>query len=265
MNIYLQELRMSYKSMIYWTVGICSLVVLYMSMFQAMSQDYGVIQKIASKFPEQLRRALGLSNLDLSKVIGFYGFIFVYILLFGSIYAMKSGMGALSEEVRSKTADFLLAKPVKRITVAIAKLFSILTMLVIQNSVYCMVSFACLTLFGKMGFDASIFYLISISLMLVQLFFVSLGLFMSALITKIKTVLPPSLGVVFGFFMLYIVSQSVNDPKLAYLTPFAYFETARVIESGGYSVSHYAANIAAAVAFTAAACFIYCRKDMPSV
>ena len=265
MNVYIQELKMSARSAAYWTLGMLVLLLMFMQMFPAFSKDAAVMQQIISKFPPEFAKALGLSTLDLSNVMGYYGFLFTYMLLIGGIFAMKSGISVLSEEVRAKTADFLVVKPITRTAIVTAKLFSVLTNIVLQNIVYTSLAFIVIESISKEPYDLKVFFLINLSLLLVQLFFASLGLFVGVAMKKIKTVLPVALGMVFGFFVLQLLNQSLTDAKLGYITPFAYYDIAYIIETVSYKPEFFIINCFLVIGFTAAAYLIYNKKDMPSV
>lgn len=265
MNIYRQEMKRSVRSSIYWTVGMLATLLLFMFMFPTLSHDVALINQIASKFPPEIIRALGLNSLDLSTVLGFYGYVFSFILLIGSVYALKSGISALSEEIRAQTADFLLSKPITRTTIVTAKIVSVLSLLLLQSVIYIIGAFIITQLITDQYFDKPIFLLINLSLFLVELFFVGLGLLLSVIIKRIKTVLPIALGIVFGFWALQMLNQSLADPKLAYVTPFAYFDIAKLIATGRYEPAYLLSDAVLIVVFTGLTYIIYQRQDMPSV
>ncbi len=265
MNIYLQELRMSVRSALYWTIGLLLTLFLFMMMFPTISKEAGLMQQVLSKFPPELMKAFGLSTLDFSTILGFYGFLFIYILLIGSIYAMKSGFSVLSEEIRTKTSDFLVTKPVSRLAIVTAKMMNVLTYIVIQNIIYIAGAFFIAHVVSDQAFNQKVFLLINVSLMFVQLFFVALGLFLSVMIRRIKTVLPITLGVVFGFFVLQLLNQTLGDAKLSYLTPFAYYDVSKIIKTTSYEPTYLIFNWVVIIIFIALTYIVYHKKDMPSV
>ncbi|MGB7604792.1 MAG: ABC transporter permease subunit [Lutisporaceae bacterium] len=265
MNVYIQEMKMSVRSMIYWTVGMVATLILFMSMFPALSKEATMMQKVISSFPPELIKALGLSTFDLSSLTGYYAFLLTYILLIASIYAMKSGISVLSEEVRAKTADFLLVKPITRTTIVTAKLISVLTNVLIQNIIYSIAVFIVANLVAEQPYDKNVLMLVNLSILLVQLFFIALGLLLSVVIKKIKTVLPITLGIVFGFFVLFLLYQSLTDSGLAYITPFAYFDASYIIEAESFKSGFVVLDIVLILVFTALSYLIYNKKDMPSV
>ena len=114
MNMFLHELKAYRKSTIIWTCSLIALVVLFLSMFPTFSKEADAFKEIMEGFPEPVRKALGLSVDSMSSILGFYSYIFLYITLCGAIQAMNLGTSIVSKEVREKTADFLLTKPVTR-------------------------------------------------------------------------------------------------------------------------------------------------------
>lgn len=265
MNVYIQEMKMSVKSMLYWTLGMLAALIFFMAMFPALSKDAVIMQEVLSSFPPELVRALGLTTFDLSSLLGYYAFLFTYILLIASIYAMKSGISVLSEEARVKTSDFLLVKPITRTSIVTAKIISVLTNLLLQNIIYSIATLIMAHIVSEQVYDKRVLMLINISLLLVQLFFVALGLFLAAAMKRIKTVLPITLGMIFGFFVLFLLYQSLADSKLAYFTPFAYFDVVYTMEAHGFRTGFAALDIILILVFTSLAYIIYNRKDMPSV
>jgi ABC-2 type transport system permease protein len=265
MNVYIQELKMSWKSMVYWTIGLLAALTFFMTMFSSISKDAAVMQEILSKFPPQLVKALGMSSFDLSSFLGYYSFLFTFLVLIASIYAMKSGISVLSEEARAKTSDFLLVKPIKRTTIVTAKIMSVLTNVLIQNVIYIIASFIIANTVADQSYDKGTLLLINISMLSVQLFFIALGLFLSVIMKRLKTVLPVTLGIVFGFLVLFMLYQTLSDSKLAYITPFAYFDVAYTLAAKGFKTNLFILDIILVLAFIALTYIIYNKKDMPSV
>lgn len=256
---------MNLLSMLYWTAGMLLGLLFFMFMFPAVSKDASLISQITSQFPPEVVKALGLNTLDLSTVLGFYSYIFIFILLVGAVYALKLGISALSEEIRAKTADFLLSKPVRRTEIVSAKTSSIITLLLLQNVIYVPLALIITRMTTQLDFDLNVFLLLNLTLILIELFFVALGLLLSVIIKKIRNVLPIALGTVFAFWVIQMLNQTLADPTLAYFTPFAYFDLAGIITSRGYESRYLFTNIILVIVFTASAYYIYQHQDMPSV
>lgn len=265
MNIFKQELKMAYRSIFSWTLAMIGICWLFMTFFQSISADAELMNKVFSNFPKEFLNALGISDLDMSTIQGYYGLILNYVTLIGAIYAMKLGVGVLSEEVRCKTSDFLVVKPVERHTIVTAKLLTVLLLIVIQNVVYDLAAFGIANLYKKIEFETGLFFMINSTLLLVQLFFIGFGLLISVMIKKIKTVLPITMAVVFGFFVIQMLNETLDEKKLTYVTPFAYFDMSTIIKNQALDGTYVILDLVLIVLFVILTYIIYKRKDMPSV
>jgi len=265
MNIYLHELKAYRKSTIIWSCSLVLLIILFLSMFPSFSKDATDVKKLLEGYPEAFRKAIGLSLDTLFTLLGFYSYLFVYVGLCGSIQAMNLGTSIISKEVREKTADFLLTKPVTRKTIMTAKLLAILTSLVITNVVYLISAIIMANVVKTEAFSLKIFIMISITLFFVQLMFMALGVIISVLFPKIKSVLPISLGTVFGFFMLGMLSTTTSTDIWRFLIPFKYYDTAYIIKNSSYETSFIIVEIVFIIVTIFASYLIYDKKDIHAV
>ena len=211
MNIYFHELKAYKNSTFIWTFSLIALVILFMSMFPSISRDVEVFKELMEGFPEAVRKALGLEIESLGTILGFYSYIFLYVTLFGAIQAMNIGTSIISKEVRDKTADFLLTKPVSRSKILTSKLMAALTTLIITNVVYVVAASIIVSQVKTEAYNIKIFLMITLTLFFVQLIFLSLGIIISVLVPKIKSVLTVSLGTVFTFYIIGLLTPTTGD------------------------------------------------------
>ena len=265
MNIYRHELRMLGRSTWLWGGSLAAVLLLFFSLFPALSADAEQFQALLENYPEAVRKALGFSINDIATLLGYYSFVFPYILLAGAIQAMNAGAGILSKETREKTADFLLSKPVTRPQILTAKLLAAGTSLLLTNLLYLAV--ACL-LAGQLReetFAWTPFVLIGCSLFLVQLIFLALGIFLSLFLPRMRSVLSLSLGTVFGFFFISMLGSVLGNQAARYLTPFKYFDPPYIIRHSGYKPSFVLLGIGIVLLASVASYIIYSQKDIPAV
>ncbi|MFD0590385.1 ABC transporter permease subunit [Paenibacillus sp. GCM10027627] len=234
MNMYWHELRMYRGTMIGWTVALAGMAVMFMSMYPAFAEDAEQVQDMMKSLPEAVIQAVGLQIDGVATLLGFYSYIFLNIALCGAIQAMQLGTSIVSKETREKTADFLLTKPVTRGAVLTSKGLAALTVLAVTNVFYFGVSALMAYSVQRESFSFDTFALINGSLFGLQLMFLAIGFAAALLFPRLKTVLPLSLGSVFGFFMLSAVSEWTGDGPLRYVTPFQYFERSYIVEHGAY-------------------------------
>lgn len=264
MNIFLHELKAYRKSVIIWACSMAALAVMFIFIFSSAAGDLESVKNVMKSMPEAARKVLGIYVDSISTLEGFYSFVFVYVLLCGAIQAMNIGTSIISKEVRDKTADFLLTKPVKRDRILTFKLLAALSSLVITNIIYVIVTVS-MTFTVKSEFNMTIFLLISITLLFVQLMFMSLGVLISVIAGKIKSVTSISLSTVFGFFIIGALGSILGDRAVGYISPFKYFDTAYIINHSAYETSFLIAGIIFVIAAITASYVIYIKKDIHAV
>ena len=114
MNIYKHEFKMNLKSVITWSVAMAALIFIYVSLFSSFAMDAELLNEMMANFPEELLMAFGMDGIDLSTVLGYFGFVFLFAQICLAIQAANYGFSLVSIEERELTADFLLARPVGR-------------------------------------------------------------------------------------------------------------------------------------------------------
>lgn len=265
MNMFFHELRALRKSTIIWSLSLAALIIFMLSMFPAFSKDVADVKKLLANYPLSLRKAIGLSLDNFFTLLGFYSYLFLYVLLSGSIQAMNLGTSILSKEVREKTADFLLTKPVSRTQIITSKILAAFVSIVITNVIYLTLAFTAATIFKTEAFSVKTFFLISLSLFFIQLIFMALGLLVSVILPRVKSVLSISITTVFGFFVLNMLSSIIGDKAMRYIIPFKYFDTAYIIKNAAYETPFIIIGIAFVISAIGASYWIYIKKDIHAV
>jgi ABC-2 type transport system permease protein len=264
MNMFFHELKAYRKSTIIWACSMAGLAVLYILMFSAVSGDIESFKNVIKSMPEIIRKLLSIYVDSISTLEGFYSFVFVYIVLCGAIQAMNLGVSIVSKEVREKTADFLLTKPVSRKEILTYKVLAALASLAITNIIYFLITVP-MTLTVKSEFNMGIFLMISATLFFVQLMFVSLGIIVSVIAGKIKSVISISLSTVFGFFIISMFGSVIGDKAIRYLSPFKYFDLSYIVKNAAYETSFIIVEIIFVIVAIAASYLVYIRKDIHAV
>ncbi|CAM3827922.1 ABC transporter permease subunit [Mesobacillus zeae] len=266
MNIYRHELKAYRKSTIIWTFSLIGLTALFLSMFPSISKDAEQFGKLLEGYPEAVRKAIGLELDTFFSFLGFYSYTFLYITLAGAIQAMNLGLSVFSKEMREKTADFLLTKPVTREKVFLSKLLAALTSLLVTNVAFFAASFLISSRITTEDYSGKAFLLISLTLLFIQLIFLALGLFISVFARQLKNITAVSFGTVFGFFLLGMLSStSGSDGAMRLLSPFKYFDTAYIIRHGEYEWRYILAASIIVLVSAAMGLIIFKKKDIHSV
>lgn len=266
MNMYLYELKSLRRSIITWTISMLALATLYLSLFPSIANDADDFKKLLAGYPEAVRAAIGI-NLDyITSLLGFYSWIFTFIMLCAAMQAMNLGASILSKESRERTADFLLVKPVSRTAIVSAKLLAAFTDLLITNILYITISALIANLTKTEDFSMKLYFMINLTMFFVQIIFVSIGMFTSVFFKKMKTVLPISLSFVFGFYFIGAFLVTDNSEKLKRIfAPFKYFDTFYIINNESYEVFYMITGAVVVIASIVASYIIYNRKDIHAV
>ena len=265
-NIYKHEFRTRLKSVVIWSLAVTALLVFYFSFFSVFADQAALMNEFLARYPQELRAAFGMDRRDLATVLGFYSFIFLFVQLCLAIQAGNYGFGLVSIEESELTADFLLSKPVSRAQVLTSKLLAALTSLTITNLVVWVTSFTAIALFrDKREYEPRTLHLLLLSIVIFQLFFLSVGLVISLLVKRVRSVTPYALGLGFGSYVLSAFSGVFGTVALELLTPFKHFDGAAIVKNSAYDTPLVLLNVAVTLVSLAVSYWLYIRRDIPAV
>jgi len=265
-NIFIHEFRTRLKSVLIWSLSIAGLTCFFFSLFPVFANQAALLNEFLAKYPPQLRAAFGMNNMDLSSVLGFYSLLFLFIQLCLAIQASNYGFGLVSIEESELTADFLLSKPVSRVQVLTSKLLAALVSLTLTNLVIWVSTFAAIALFSEnKAYDPGRLILLLVSIIIFQLFFLCVGLIISLLVKRVRSVTPYGLGLAFGMYILSAFSGIFSDVALEYITPFKHLDAPYIIANGAYNTPLVLLNVTVSLVALAVSYWRYTRRDIPAV
>lgn len=261
MNIYLYELKANRKFAIAWLAAIIGIVLFLSAFYPMFYKDMNDFTKLINNLPSNVRLVLGMNTRTITTILGYYAFILTLLLIFASIEAMILGLSILSKEIRERTADFLLSKPVSRIKIVTSKILSSITLLVSSNIIYFISFYMILSAFSNKSFNIETYILLTLIVLFIQIIFFSLGIFLSVIMPKIKAILPISLGTAFGLYMLGIFSSE----NLRVLMPFKYFNITYILLKNSYELKYLYISMFIIIIFISLTYIIYKNKDIDAV
>lgn len=265
MNIYLHELRTRLSSVLIWSASIAGLIILFLAFFPAFAADAALIADMMDAFPKELLIAFGMTDMDWSTVLGFFALVFTFAQICLAIQAANYGIGLVSIEETEWTADFLLSKPISRLGILGAKLGAALTALALTQAVVWAAAFIFTDLF-KQGqqVDSRALAALLLSMTVFQLFFLTVGIALSLLVRRLRSVLPVSMGLVFGLYVLNAFGAMIGERSLEVISPFTHFAPNAIIRTGGWDWSLVPVSLGAIVIASIAAVVLYTRRDIAS-
>lgn len=265
MNIYLHELKTKLRSVLIWSVSISALILVFMSMFQAFAADAAMVSQLMKSFPQELLIAFGMADMDWSTILGFFGLVFVFSQICLAIQAANYGFGLVSIEETEWTADFLLAKPVGRTQIMTSKLLAALTGLAITNVVVWISSFLFIAIFREgQEYQVKPVVLLLLSMTIFQLFFLTVGMAISLLVKRIRSVTPFSMGLVFGLYILNAFGDMIGEKSLEIISPFNHFTPSYIIKHVAWDMPMVMISVVTIIVSLVGSYLLYARRNIPS-
>jgi ABC-2 type transport system permease protein len=264
-NIFRHEFRMNLGSVVTWSLAVAALIFVFVSLFSSFAQDAALLNEMLANFPEELLAAFGLSGVDLSTILGYFSLSFLFVQICLAIQAANSGFSLVSIEEREWTADFLLVKPVRRTQILTSKLLAALSGLAITDVVVWIASLLCIHLFrGNATYETGSLLLLLLSIVPFQLFFLAVGLVVSLLVKRIRSVTPYAMALGFGMYVLSVFGDLLGESTLEKITPFQHFEANRIIQQGAYDLPLVLISVTVIVISVIGSYLLYSRRDIPS-
>lgn len=267
MNIFKQEFKIKIKSIIIWSLSLSSFIIFYMAFFPTMARDSIALDSIMANFPKEMLQALGLGEgVSISSLIGYFTLTFTLIQLAIAIQSANYGFAILTEEERELTADFLMTKPISRRKVYFSKLLAAFLSLVITGVVLAVACFIALELFNA-GQSYKTINVVKLLLIvpIFQSIFLSLGMIISLLFKKVRSVLSLSMGLAIGLYVINSVRGIVDSNVLGYITPYYYFEPGVILKNGEYDWRLLVLGLAITLVSLVSSYLVYNKQDIHSL
>jgi len=263
MNIFLREIKAHRTSLILWSIGMFFMVIGGMAKFATFSTSGQSINDLMSTIPDTIKAILGFGSFDLSKASGFYGMLYVYLLVMATIHSSMLGAGIISKEEKDRTAEFLMVKPVSRARIVTFKLLAALANVAALNLVTLLFSIAIL---GKYSNGENInneILILMLAMFLLQLIFLFIGTGIAA--ASKNPAIPASIAtsyLLIAYIMSVVVDLNKNLAFLKYITPFKYFDAQSMISGGGLDPLFIVISLGIIAGLVWATYALYKRRDL---
>lgn len=263
MNIFTREMKAHGKSLILWCIGMIAMIGSGMGKFAGFVRSGVSINNMMDLLPKSLLSIMGISGFDLTKAIGFYGVLFLYLILMATVHAVMIGANIIAKEERDKTTEFLFVKPVSRNRVITSKLLAALLNIVILNIVTFIASFVIVDYFNENDSILVDISMLMVGMFMLQLLFMCIGSSIASVSRKPKAAASVATGILLVTFMLSMMSN-MNDKlsNLKYITPFKYFEAESIILGEGFNLIYILLSAIIIIASLVGTYDFYNRRDL---
>lgn len=267
MNIYVFELKQLRKSILIWGITVPAVLFLYLGFFPLMAVDTEGFQAMMDIMPEEMLAIFNMQpELPVSTILGYFSLTYTMIQIPLAIQAANYGFNMLSVEERELTADFLLSKPVKRSKIIIAKFLAAFTALTIVNVLLWIATLLAILLF-KAGTDVDFSLVVALlsTNVFFQLFFTSVGMFISMILKKIPSVISFSMGLGFGLFILTSMGSLISNDIIQLISPYSHYDPGYILVEGSYDWPLVLLSFSIIIISLGGSYFLYLRRNIPSL
>ena len=222
-----REFKVNLKNFIIWLMILILmfLVVYLIYPFMFTEDTIKELEDAMKMFPPELLKAF---NMEMSDITTAYGWFksegFTYVLLIIGMYSSFLGGTILLKEENNKTIEYLDSLPIKRNTIVTNKIIVGISLIILMIVLLGVFNYISLLILGDFPHKECI--LLSLTPIFIGLPLFSINLFISTFLHKTKGIIGLSLGMVFIFYVLNILSE-ISD-KVEFLKYFSIYTLADI-------------------------------------
>lgn len=259
-----REFKVNFKSFIIWLsiLVIMFLVVFLIYPYIITDETMKSMDELMKVFPPELLKAF---NMDMSSIDTAYGWLktegFMFVLLIIGFYSSVLGGSILLKEENDKTIEYLGSLPIKRRTILNNKI--IVSIIYILSITILLGVFNYIALLISGDFNHKQFILLSLTPILIGLPLFSINLFISTFMHKTKKTIGISLGMVFIFYLLSVLSElSSNVEFIKYFSIYTLADTRNVISSISINYVNIIISLLITIVFIVLSHIRYDKKEL---
>ncbi|TYL38090.1 ABC transporter permease [Natronococcus pandeyae] len=245
------------------TLTLTGLLVLlsafFLVVFPSIQEEAELFEEV---YPEYILQLLGIEELHtIEGFVGGYIFPFIWILLAGIYFAYISA-GMISDDIRTRRMDLVLANPVSRESVVLQKVGALWLPLVVLNLALLAVLLTGAHLLGE-SIDLvplAMVHLLGVPYLLVC---AGIGIVFSVVLDRVETAQASALGLVFILWLVDGLSHMNPDFEwVGDLTPSRYYDPTAILVHEEYALLDAGILLAVFLLLLGMAVFIFARRDI---
>ncbi|HAQ07991.1 MAG TPA: ABC transporter [Bacillus bacterium] len=263
MNIFRREMKANRKSLIIWSICVIFMVASGMGKYSSLEGSGQSMNALMADMPKSMQAIMGTGSFDLSKPIGYYGVLFLYLAVMAAVHAAMLGSNIISKEERDKTVEFLLVKPISRHRMITSKLLAALTNIVLFNLVTFGSSILMVQKYAEGASLAGDITRLMAGMFFIQLIFLVMGTAVASVFKNAKKAASLSTGILLLMFILSIgIDMNEKLDGLSIFTPFKYYDAKNILTDGRLDTLYLGLSGAIILVLTVATYTFYQKRDM---
>ncbi len=224
-----KEARLHGKTFVIFAFGFCLLMMIGMGKYTGFSGAGGEsITDLLEQLPRVFLVVVGLNDLDLSTLGGYYGVLAAYGYVMVGLLAIALGVRTVTYERNEKMADFLYTKPMKRSHILLAKM-AVAILFLIGLALLSIPSVAIgLRVIGAENTITTLVVQVAISYFFVGLLFYGVSFYCGSILTK--GAMAVANGIFLATYTLGVVYEMIEGLSfLRLVAPIKYFSVPDMI------------------------------------
>lgn len=244
MKLYKISLRRYLLIALLWAIPLFIVLSLALSLYPIINNNSLEINSFLSRYNNETLVFLNINDDTFSSILGFYTYLFPIFTLLGAFGASHLGLKVMLDDRLNNIQIFLLTKPLTRKEILNNKKLAAITLLVIENIIFNIISLLLITLL-KGDSEINLLYLFEIntSLLLLQITFMFITMMISSFFKRPKSLLTKSLIIILLFFILSLIEHTYPNIILSYINPFSYFKVSDILTQGTYQYRFIVASL----------------------
>ena len=260
MTLFWHELKRNKISLIIWTSVLSFMMLICVVIYPEMKAQMENLNQMLADMGE-FTEAIGMDGYSIGDFVGYMAMECGEILgIGGALFAALCGISALAGEQKDGTAEFLLTHPVSRTRIAITKLLSVITRVVVMNAVVLGVSALATVMIGEHK-DSGVLIFVWFVYLVMQLEVALITFGLSGIIKGGGIAI--GLGVPFAFYFINLAANLLDELEfLKYFTPFGYAEGAALASGADFEVFYFLTGLVLTLAVVVPGFVHFNKKDI---
>jgi ABC-2 type transport system permease protein len=236
MNIFKKELKWNLKFFLIWLSVFLLWEWMYVPITGQFMGEISTFVTFLDKLPKALLKAFNMDAQMLTKPEGLFGsegMSFLYIL--GAVFSATLAGNLFAKEYEQKTIEFLLIKPLSRISIFLQKFSVFFLFISISFAAFTVNLFLLFHIFigPKIAFDYGILFAFGLYAYVVMAFFGSLSIFLSIMTQKSSINTTVSLAlIIFMYFGASLAETFKVTSWIGWLSIFKFIPLMDTVKEG---------------------------------
>ncbi len=256
-----KEFKDNFKTLLIWTSIISIIYLVIIALYPSIISSSNDINKMLAGFSPEMLEIFNMDIIDLSKYTGWYtseGLIFIILGI--GMYSAILGSSIVLKEENDRTIEYLGVLPITRTNILLTKVAIGIINILLITIIIGLVNTIGASLIEEINFSQIL--MISLTPCLTSMVIFFLSLFVSMFFKKTNITLPISIGLVFIFYLLDILTKLSDQLEwLKYLTPITLSDTRNIISNNEFNILYIFITIIICLILSILSIRLYNKKE----